>query len=389
MSTTAGLPAVLVPSPRSQTRSLHVVPKTSFPRTAVLGTGHGGLALAGYLADKGVPVRLWNRSAGPLLAVQALGGIQLDGRLARPERISSHIKDVTLGSDLLLVALPAPAHREVARSIAPWLTDGQMILLLPGRTGGALEFLRELTLNGLTADVIVGETETFPFASRVTSPGEASILGVKRRVAVAALPAIRTMDLLARCLPLLPMLVPARSVLATSFENMGAMLHPVTTLLNAGRIEGDPLGFMFYAEGLTPTVAQAVHSLDAERLRVARAYGIPARSLEEWLRDAYGRDDPDLGVALRQNPVYQSISAPLSLDHRYLWEDVPTGLVPLAQLGSAAGVPCPTMESLITLASTIHARDYRATGRTLASMGLLGLEPREARRMVEEGGVGR
>ena len=44
---------------------------------AVLGAGHGGLALAGYLAQQGHRVALWNRSAARIAPVAELGGIRL------------------------------------------------------------------------------------------------------------------------------------------------------------------------------------------------------------------------------------------------------------------------------------------------------------------------
>lgn len=373
--------------PVRETRPLAPVRRPGLPAAAVLGAGHGGLALAGYLAQMGAPVRLWNRSPGPLQAVEALGGITLNGRLVRPARVSASLAQVLAGAEVVLVALPASAHRDVARACAPYLADGQVILLVPGRTGGALEFRRELRRHGCTADVTVGEAQTFPFASRVTAPGTAAILGVKQRVLAAALPASRTPQLLERCLPLLPMLAPAESVLHTSLENMGAILHPAITLLNAGRIEGERKGFQFYAGGVTPAVAAVLAAADAERCAVARAYGVAARTLAEWLADAYGQRGPDLRTAITGNPSYQGIMAPTALDHRYLKEDVPTGLVPLAELGAAAGVPCPTMEALIRMASAVHGCDHRAAGRNLAALGLDGFTPAEIRWIIAEGGI--
>ncbi|MCG0239055.1 MAG: NAD/NADP octopine/nopaline dehydrogenase family protein [Firmicutes bacterium] len=387
-------------------------PRAGAGPVAVLGAGHGGLALAGYLAARGVPVRLWNRSPAPLAAVEAQGGILLevpeeDGPVrVRPRRVSCDLGEVVRGAEAILVAVPASAHRELARRLAGHLQDGQAVLLLPGRTGGALEFVRELDAAGCSARVLVGEAQTFPFASRTLGPGVAAILGVKRTVPVAALPARRTPELIALFRPLLPMLEPAPSVLHTSLENMGAVLHPAITLLNAGRIEAGP-GFRFYAEGVTPGVARAVATVDGERLAVARAFGTPVRSLLEWLRDAYGGAPPDpwgeepagglaeawgaeaaaLQAALARNPAYADILAPLSLDHRYLWEDVPTGLVPLAALGAAAGVETPAISGLVHLAASLHGRDYAAQGRTLARMGLSGLGPDEILTFVMEGSV--
>ena len=44
------------------------------------------------------------------------------------------------------------------------------MLLLPGRTGGALEFRKALQKAGCRADVLLGEANTFPFASRAVGP---------------------------------------------------------------------------------------------------------------------------------------------------------------------------------------------------------------------------
>ncbi|BDG59859.1 NAD/NADP-dependent octopine/nopaline dehydrogenase family protein [Caldinitratiruptor microaerophilus] len=364
----------------------------SLPPVAVLGAGHGGLPLAAYLALQGAPVRIWNRSPGPVAAVEVQGGIQLglpDGTelLAEPERATCDIGAAVAGARVLLVALPATAHAGVASLLAPHLRPGQAVLLLPGRTGGALEFRRTLREHGAPPGVVVGEAQTFPFASRVVAPGVAAIHGIKREVPVAALPAGDTPLLLAAVSPLLSMVTAAPSVLHTSLENVGAMLHPVITLLNAGRIENDARGFEFYGDGVTPGVAAVLAAVDAERRAVAAAYGVQARALSEWIEAAYGHRAPDLHTAVARNPAYRGIRAPTVLSHRYLEEDVPTGLVPLAELGMAAEVPCPTMVALIRLASALHGVEYFRTGRTLERLGLGGLTPDGIRRFVLEGEV--
>src|SRR5262249_42589654 len=147
------------------------------------------------------------------------------------------------------------------------------VLLVPGRTGGALEFARVLP-EDCRARVLVGETNTFPFASRCVGPADAAIFGVKSEALAAALPAARTAELLDDWLPLLPMLRLAPSVLHTGLTNLGAILHPAITLGNTDRIKrGD--AFDFYTDGVTPRVADTLAEADAERLSVARAYEVP------------------------------------------------------------------------------------------------------------------
>src|SRR5581483_1683999 len=208
---------------------------------AVLGASHGGLALAGYLAQQGHAVALWNRSAERVAAVAHKRGIHL----ASPGSDAVHVPIALATSNLaaalsgvrvVLVAVPACAHADIARQCAPYLRSGQTVLLLPGRTGGALEFRRVLHEAGCRARIVLGEANTFPFAARCVEPGFAVVYGAKTEVLATALPANQTAELLAACRPFLPMLRPARSALHTGLANLGAILHPVITLLNADRI---------------------------------------------------------------------------------------------------------------------------------------------------------
>jgi opine dehydrogenase len=356
---------------------------------AVLGAGHGGLALAGYLGGMGHRVKLWNRSAGPIDGVAAHGGIHLSspGRERRVAQVAVATNNMAVALRdvrVILVAVPASAHADVARACAPHLSDGQTVLLLPGRTGGALEFQRVLRQAGCQAELLVGEANSFPFAARTVAPAEAVIYGTKAELLAAALPASRTEELVATCRPLLPMLACAGSVLQTGFSNLGAILHPSITLLNADRIErGD--SFDFYTDGVTPRVADVLAAADEERLRIADAYGEEVESLTEWIATAYGHRADTVRAAVGGNPAYVGIKAPTTLVHRYLLEDVPTGLIPLIELGRAAGLALPALKYLVSLARTRLGGVRWQNPRTLESLGLAGLAAQEIREMVALG----
>jgi opine dehydrogenase len=344
----------------------------------VLGAGHGGLALAGYLAQAGHGVALWNRSPARIDAVAAKGGVRLTmpGSMATTAPIARATSDVAAalnGASVVLVAAPASGHADVARTCAPHLRDGQAVLLLPGRTGGALEFRRGLQELGCRANILLGEASSFPVAARTVAPAEAVVHGVKAELTAAALPSRDTAALIGRCRPLLPMLTPARSVLQTGFTNVGAILHPTITLLNADRIRRGET-FDFYTDGVTLAVAELLAAADEERLRIAAAYGERVPSLIEWIAAAYGHHAGTLLAALAANPAYRGIKAPTTLQHRYLLEDVPTGLLPLIELGAAADLAAPTLRSLAALAeSTLGVRTWPHQ-RSLRSLGLDGLD---------------
>ncbi|EKP93752.1 NAD/NADP octopine/nopaline dehydrogenase family protein [Thermaerobacter subterraneus] len=356
-------------------------------RVAVIGAGHGGQAMAAYLGLLGFRVALYNRSAAPLEPIAAAGGIFLEGEVGGfgpVERVACTIGPELRRYRLVMVVVPATAHRQVARWCAPFLGDGQVVVLHPGRTGGALAFHTALREAGNRADVLVGEAQTLLFASRVTGPARVRIYGFKRQVRAAALPAARNAELLATLREVLPLFTAADSVLETSLDNIGAVFHPAPLLLNAARVEsGEP--FEYYRQGISPAVARVVEALDAERLAVARALGLRLRSARQWLAEAYGAWGAGLYEAIQANPAYRGIGAPLSVEHRYLDEDVPASLVPMAALGRRLGVPTPVMDGIIHLAGALRGTDYWRCGRSLAEMGLEGMSAEQIQRWVTLG----
>ena len=244
---------------------------------AVIGAGNGGQAMAGFLALKGFGVNLWNRSGSKVNLLNKIGGIVLEGQVtgfATPNLMTSDIGEAVHGARLIMVTVPASGHRDVAAQMAPYLSDGQIIVLNPGRTGGALEFRQVLLKNNCNCDVTIVETSTFIYASRTTAEGVSHIYGIKQRVPVAALPATRTIEVLRVLRKAYPQFIPAENVLFTGFDNIGAVFHPLPVLLNAGRIESK-VAYEHYRDGVTPSVARVLEALDRERLAIARllAYG--------------------------------------------------------------------------------------------------------------------
>jgi hypothetical protein len=79
--------------------------------------------------------------------------------------------------------------------------------------------------------------------------------------------------------------------------------------------------------------------------------------------------------------------APRNLRHRYVFEDAPFSLVPLASLGKQFGVDTWAIDAMIRLACVVHGTNYYERGRTVRDMGLKGLRVGEVRRYVQEGKV--
>jgi opine dehydrogenase len=208
----------------------------------IIGAGHGGKAMAADLAVRGFVVRLYNRTYEHIGVIAAGGGIELmleDGRQAfgRLQAVTSDIAEALDGSQLVMVVVPASGHQDIARICAQHLTDNQIVVLNPGRTGGALECQQVLQENECTTNPIIAEAETFLFASRSQGPAEARIFRRKNSLPLAALPATQTQAVLDVVQVIYPQFIAAPNVLYTSLNNMGAVVHPALTLLNTGWIE--------------------------------------------------------------------------------------------------------------------------------------------------------
>jgi opine dehydrogenase len=128
-----------------------------------------------------------------------------------------------------------------------------------------------------------------------------------------------------------------------------------------------------------------LEALDRERVTVASALGIRGRTALEWLKLAYDTSGEDLYEAVHNQPGYYGIKAPPTLNHRYIFEDVPMSLVPIASLGQHYGVSVHGMDAIIRLACIIHRTDYWRRGRTLEKLGLNNLSVGELTRYVNEG----
>lgn len=351
----------------------------------VIGAGHGGLAMAGHLGILGHPVTLYNRTAENLDGVRWHGGIKVDGAVTGfgPVRtVTSNIAEALDGADVVMVVTPSTAHRGLATAMAPNLREGQLVVLNPGRTCGALEFRRVFDDCGVTAAIALAETQTFLYASRAISRWEAHIYRVKNAVPFATLPSFLIPDALAVLTVAFPQFVAGTNVLATSLENIGAVFHPALTIMNAGWIEATGGDFEYYLQGITPSVAKLLERIDQERLAVASALGVRSMSAREWLYLSYDSPGKDLHEAISNTGSYRGIKAPPGIDHRYISEDVPMSLVPLASLGAMLGVPTPAIGMIIQLGSILHSTDYWAVGRTVESLGLAGLTVRQIRQMV-------
>lgn len=356
-------------------------------KIAVIGAGNGGQSIAGFLAIQGHDTSLYDIDIKKIEVLKRKGGVELSGRIqgfGQIDCITTDIAEALKGAEVVMVTTVANAHAAVAKSIAPYIEEGQVIILNPGRTCGALVFRQTLNNSGCEKRYYLGEAQTLVYACRVIETGIVNVIGVKDEVLLSGLPASDTDYILNKINPLYPCFKKANNVLRTSLENIGAIFHPCVCLFNAATIERQD-EFWFYRD-MTEQVASFIEKFDLERLSVGAAYGIELLSVKDWIKFAY-KDTVGgtLCERMKNNPAYHDIKAPGTIFTRQLTEDIPTGVLPIMELGKAAGVDVPLLTSMVVTIEALLNMDLRANGRSLKNLGLEGKSKTEIINYITNG----
>jgi len=351
---------------------------------AVLGAGNGGQALAAILERHGHEVRLWNRTPNKLQAIR--NGINVSGQMVFHtviDVLTTNIAEAIENAKMIFIVVPASAHLDIAKLLASYIKKDQAIILNPGRTAGCLEVRNALVESGCTDLPVILETQSLFCACRSTNPGEVNILSFKMDNSISGIPKTQFTEFKDELESIYINLTFMPSALSTGLENIGAILHPAPVLLNTGWIESRDVFFPHYYYGISRSIAEFLEKMDMERLDVAKKYGLKVRSVKEWHEDNYGTKGANLFETLQKNSAYASIDAPRVLMHRYITEDIPTGLVPISELGRAVGVKTPTIDIIIELGSALLEVDFRKEGRNLRRLGLEGKSINEIKKSFE------
>jgi opine dehydrogenase len=359
---------------------------------AIIGGGIGGVYLVAELGMAGHRLRLHDLDDARLADIRAHGGLDVEGEpggFAAVEHATTDLCTAVDGADVVIVVTGGNAQATVARSLAPLLRDGQIILLIQGNTGGSLIVRRALDDAGCRAHVDVAEMDNYPYSCWRLAPTRIRPIVQKRWLQIAAFPGRSISAIFSRLSSLFPHAVAAPTVVHTGFTNANAMLHVANCVANAGKIDRGE-AYKFYAEGVTPSVARLYEAINAERVAVAAALGASVPTLDDWFERVYGVRGATLVqtcqlLTTNSDGPYQATGTPKSFDHKYITEDVPVGLIPMSALAAVSGVATPAIDALITLVHALTGRDFAAEARTLERMGLVGMDASQIRRVAETG----
>src|SRR5437879_3811588 len=273
-------------------------------RIAVLGGGNGSFAAAGDFALQGHDVRLWRRNAAGVAQHRA-AGLRIIVKDAHGRHnvqlalVTTDIAEAVPGAELVLCPAPAFAQPDIARLLAPHLSDGQVVFLPPA-TFGSMIFANAAHGAGNRASLSFAETGTLPWLTRKHGPFEVAITIRAKRLPVGVFPlktADHALDVIGHAFP--GVIEPCGDALSAALMNAGPIIHPPLIVMNAGAIEHFGR-WDIHKEGTQASIRRVTDALDAERIAVREGvgYGSPhfplahhyATEDEQWM---YGRGSHD------------------------------------------------------------------------------------------------
>ena len=360
-------------------------------KIAVLGGGNGSFAAAGDFALGGHGVRLWRRNAAAVAAHRAAGSrIVLKDANGRHDvqlaLVTTDIAEAIRDAELILCPAPAFAQSDIARQLAPHLSDGQAVFLPPA-TFGSMIFAKAARDIGNRAKVSFAETGTLPWLTRKHGPFEVAITIRAKRLPVGVFPlaaADHALGVISQAFP--GAIEPCGDALSGALMNAGPIIHPPLIVMNAGPIEHFER-WDIHKEGTQGSIRRVTDALDAERIAVREGlgYGAPhfplahhyASEGEQWM---YGRGSHDRltdSGDWRERIVLR--------EHRYMREDLRLGLSLLVSVAELAGVATPLAKAFLAIGGAICGEDFMIGGRTLASLGLGDIGRDQLQKLLRDG----
>ena len=338
---------------------------------AIIGAGNGGQTTAAWLANQGYKTRIFDVMEDTVAKLNELGGVNIYGNTDYPgfgkiEFATTDMEKAIEGCELILLILPENYHDSIAVKMAPYLKDGQIVVLNPASGLGAISFKKTLTDAGCTADVTLAVTCTLLFAARIKETGDVLVTGQKTELSIVAFPGNRKQIVEDAMYPVFSQHIFANNIIDTAMENLNLAFHPGPTLLYTAQIEkGEKFN---YYNDMVPSQITLMKALDRERMAICAAYGVKLPDAEAAFALEYSYEG-DLYTMLKNAECYKGIMGPNSLQVRYLLEDVPFSLRSVQILGKIAKVPTPVIDSVCTIGEALVG-DVMAEGYTMEALGL-------------------
>lgn len=351
-------------------------------KLAILGAGNAGCAISADLTMHGHDVTLIKTSHAMHddnfdFLLKNEGKMTLDEfgeiKSAKISKLSRDLMDIK-DAEIVILLIQTNFHEQLIKKIAPYLQDGQILLINPGYLSTAY-VLKHCS----DKDIIVAEAESSFIDGRIIEPGYFRVGFRNVRNPIGIYPSARKEEAMVKLDQLGERFVYLDSVVEAALHNPNLVVHTVGSIMSIPRIEKSKGEFCLYHDAYTrdnPATWRILEALDSEKMNVLERLGFERLSYVEACKYRNSLDDnmDAKEVFLNYAEMPTRAKGPLVVDSRYISEDVPQGLVMMEALGKALKVETPITSGLIAIASAALGRDLRGEGRTPKILGINNIE---------------
>jgi len=339
-------------------------------KIAVIGGGSTGHGVAAVMAMRGFNVTLHDdkRFKSRFASIEKLGGILLRGKvqgIGKPSLVTTEPEEAIKDAELIFVNVMSDRHEEIAKRIAPFVRDGQHIMIIPGNLG-SFAFRKVFDEMGVNANITLTEKEGNFFPCRLSGESEVTVgMPLNLKGLVASLPSKDTLRVL-KDLEGVVEYSPNRNVLEGAINAGNVIMHIASTVLSSAAIHHQGDSFSLFKYGFIPETVKCIEKISKERLDVMEACGLPQHA-DNPMAMIEKVNNPD---AYPENHVFREhMNGPNAIDHRYLHEDCGCGGSLIVSIGNRCNIATPVLTSFLIIAGTMNNRDYIKGGRNLENLG--------------------
>lgn len=338
----------------------------------IIGAGNGGQTTAAWCNLQGCTTRIYDVMEDTVAKLNELGGVKIYGNTDFPgfgkiEFATTDMEKAIDGAEVILIILPEIYHVSIAQKMAPYLKDGQIVIINPVSGLGIIAFKKALKDAGCTADITLAATSTLLFAARIQQTGDVLVTGQKDDLSIVVIPDSKRDIVKEAIYPVFGQHHFISNPIQLCMDNLNLIFHPGPTLLYASQIEKGET-FNYYND-MVPSQIKLMKALDKERMDICAAFDVHIPDATEAFAHEYGYEGDDLYELLKNAECYKGILGPKSLQVRYFLEDIPFSLRSVQVLGKIAKVPTPVIDSVCTL-GTVLVGEVMAEGYTMEALGL-------------------
>ncbi len=342
---------------------------------AVLGGGNGSIAAAADLTLNGHVVKYWRRNKQKIKELKATNNIiylkDFNGlKEIKIHTITSDIAEVIKGVDLIVCPIPATGQPDLAKIVAPFLENNQVVLLPPGSFGSWL-FAKSQYHIKKNINVCYAESGTLPYLARLNGSNTIAITTRATRLPTGVFPQKNKDWALSIIKKAYPSAEDCGDILSAALMNAGPIIHPPLILMNAGPIEHFDY-WDIHNEGTQPAIRNVTTALDNERIKIRETLGYNSHhfpladhydnSREEWMYGNVAHEKLIDSGDWREKLILK--------EHRYMREDIEIGLALMVSIAKWANVSTPVAEGLLNLGSSVCEINFNETGRSLKNLNI-------------------